>query len=95
MKPAPLNVPGRRVIMYGATQQEYETLPAVVMDEERGTVLTRWELTLEERAALLDGACVLLWITTMQKPLQPVAIEVEGLDEKGQRREKGNGHGRL
>ena len=64
--------------IYGALQPQYEPLPARV-DEEQGT-LTKWELSLDERRAILDGAKVGLRVLTFGQPLQPVYLFVEGTD---------------
>lgn len=72
----PIGVAGRHVT-YAADQPEYNPLKATV--EPDGTVHTRWQLTLDERRAILDGACIILEIATFNAPLQPLFIAVEGV----------------
>lgn len=67
-----------RHVTYAADQPEYNPLPAVV--EPDGTVHTRWQLTDDERRAILDGACITLAILTFNTPLQPLLMAVEGTD---------------
>lgn len=54
-----------------------QDLPALMFQE--GSILTAWSLTDEEREAILRGASVLLWTSTYGKPLQPLALRVQGV----------------
>lgn len=65
-----------RLVTYGAGQAEYLPLPARI-DHEGGT-FTVWSLSLEERAAILDGARIGLRLLTFGQPLQPIHLAVEG-----------------
>lgn len=64
--------------VYGANQPEYAPLPAR-LDSDGGT-FTLWELSLDERAAILDGARIGLRLLTFGAPLQPVYLAVEGTE---------------
>lgn len=67
-----------RLVLYGAGQEEYESLPARV--DQEGATFTKWSLSPEERQAILDGARVGLRILTFGNPLQPVYLAIEGTD---------------
>lgn len=64
--------------VYGATQtDQYEPLYARVTED--GQTVTRWKFSAEERRAIFEGQDLLLFITTFSNPLQPVALQVEGV----------------
>lgn len=65
--------------MYAEEQESYENLPAVI--DEVGVTWTRWELSGEERRAIVDGAGIELLLWTFGLPLQPVYMRVEGVEE--------------
>jgi hypothetical protein len=73
--PPPHVHPGAAPIVFAKDQPEYEPLPAAV-DMTTGLVLTEWELSAEDLAALVNGGRVRLWIWTFRHPLQPVRMEV-------------------
>lgn len=77
MNPVEPRREGHRVV-YGVGQPQYRPLPAVLTAEG---CWTSWELTLEERRAILDGARVELFIMTFDSPLQPVRLCIEGIEE--------------
>ncbi len=54
-------------------------LPARV---DETTVITTWELTAVEKAALLAGAPLVLQVMTFGSPLQPVMLYVQGVEEE-------------
>lgn len=60
-------------------QPPYLPLPARV---DESTVITTWELTAVERAALLGGAKLVVQITTFGDPLQPFMPYVQGVEEE-------------
>ena len=64
--------------VYGAGQPEYTPLPTRVDDES--AALSKWELSLEERRALMDGARVCLRHLTFGQALQPVYLFIEGTE---------------
>lgn len=75
MNPVDLpELPGIQKVIFAKDQPEYLPLPAYVY--ENGLVCTKWRLSAEELARLLEGEDVLLWIWTMGRPLQPVLVEV-------------------
>lgn len=64
-----------RTVMVG---QGVEPLPAVAVRTERGTeIRTEWELDFLERAAILNGARIVL---TFLGGVPPCRIEVDGID---------------
>jgi hypothetical protein len=77
MEPKTPVIPGSQVdeVCYAKDQPEYVPLPAVRTPD--GWILTRWELTAEERAAIADGGCIYLSIGTFGNPLQPVGLSTE------------------
>lgn len=64
--------------VYGANQPEYTPLPARL--DSDGATLTLWNLSLDERAAILDGARIGLRLLTFGNPVQPVYLAVEGTE---------------
>lgn len=79
MKPASPVIPGADLpeIAYGAGQQQYDPLPAVRLDGPEREIVTRWELTDEDRAAIAAGGSVYLHIYTFGLALQPVRLSTE------------------
>jgi hypothetical protein len=71
--------PDSRPVVFAKDQPEYEPLPALIFSD--GKVLTEWQLTEEERARILAGENIRLWIWTCGQPLQPVALEITGKDD--------------
>lgn len=77
MEPTDVNGEGRAVV-FAENQPEYFSLPARVTD--KGVVRTRWQFTPDERGAIADGACLELELHTFGQPLQPVHLEIEGIE---------------
>lgn len=77
MKPVSPIIPGAQLIetVYAANQPEYNPLP--VFKDADGTVLSRWHLSFKERIRVLFSGDVYLWMSTFNKPLQPVMMQVE------------------
>ncbi len=67
---------GATPIVFAKDQPQYDPLPAAV--DPNGLVLTEWELSAEDLAALLNGGRLRLWVWTFRQPLQPLALEVVG-----------------
>lgn len=73
---------GARLVIFAKDQPEYTPLPASV--DADGVVMTEWEPTADELAALFTGGRVRIWAHTLNKtpedwrrrPLQPVRVEV-------------------
>lgn len=76
MIPIPPKTPhaGAERIVFAKDQPEYDPLPAAV--DRDGLVMTEWEFTAEELAAIVNGGRLRLWIYTFRRGLQPVALEV-------------------
>jgi len=78
MKPASPVLPGYNAqeVVFAENQPEYMRLPAVRVESAEQQILTRWELSDEDRKKIADGADIYLWVSTFGMPLQPVAVEV-------------------
>ena len=73
----PIKFPGQNVIL-GENQPEYEPLPALVVpNDERGTIITCWELTDAEIELLVKTKRFYLSQYTFNSPLQPILLVVE------------------
>lgn len=59
-------------------QPEYQPLPALVTRD--GRVISQWKPTQSELEALFRGQPITLVIHTFLQPLQPIQIEVGGMD---------------
>lgn len=83
MNPASPVLPNQehREITYAKDQPEYLPLPAIVMQGVEKEVLTRWELTNEEKIALLSGGQIYLSLWTFGGPLQPIRLRVAHPEE--------------
>ena len=66
-------------MLCGATQEEYNTLPATLAYDADGNfiLVTRWKLSPDERAAVAAGGDVYLTVLTFGQPLQPVMLGTE------------------
>ena len=73
---------GAARITFAKDQPEYTPLPACI--DSSGLVLTEWEFTAEDLAAILNGGRLRLWVWTFRQPLQPMMLEAVG-DEPGRR----------
>ena len=62
--------------VYAKDQLQYNQLP--VIRHQDGVLLSRWRLSAEERAAIANGADIMLTNHTFNQPLQPVRLEVCG-----------------
>ncbi len=79
MKPTnPDGLPGKKIV-FAENQPEYIPLPSTV--EDAGEVWSRWELTDEERAAVVAGACIELRVSTFGHSLQPLYMRVQGVEK--------------
>jgi hypothetical protein len=76
-KPTTPIVPGMKLpeTIYAKDQKPYIPLPVFRYDD--GMVLSRWKLTWKERLLVLLRGDLFLWISTFNKPLQPVSIQIE------------------
>jgi hypothetical protein len=62
-----------------ANQPQYNTLHALRAPD--GRVMSRWELTRDERTAIADGADIFLSISTNGQPYPPTLVQVMRADE--------------
>ena len=69
----PLKFEGHNVIM-GEGQPDYEPLPA--FKDNDGVITTLWEFTPEEREAIANGENLMIQVSTFNKPLQPVGLQI-------------------
>ena len=68
---------GTRTAFVGPAGSGIEPLPAIAVRTDDGLeVRTEWDLTFDERAAILDGARVIL---TFLGRVPPCRIEIEGV----------------
>ena len=69
---------GFKKVRIAEHQPQYETLPALVSPE--GWNVSEWQLTEDERLAILDGATVYLYVWTFGRSMQPVNLAVRGVN---------------
>ena len=84
MKASSPVLPGHESIpetVFGAGQPQYTAIPAVIVPGPEGEVITRWEFTEEERAAIAGGASLYLSVLTFGKSFHPVLLRVATADE--------------
>lgn len=76
MKPSKvLEVPeGSERTMFAASQPQYLVLPATI--DPNGLVTTEWVPSQRERDRLLVGGRIRISVLTLNKPLQPIKVEV-------------------
>lgn len=81
MKPVDLKTEGYLdVVEFAKHQDQYMTLPAIRSKD--GSVWTLWQPSEAEAKAIAAGARVALRLWTFDRPLQPVALSVEGVEEE-------------
>lgn len=71
---------GYQRITFGEGQPQYRPLPALVGRMPEREVRTRWQPTEEEFTALMLGHPIELTQLTFGGQLQPVRLEVQGVD---------------
>jgi hypothetical protein len=83
MKPVSPVAPGSEAaeVIFAKDQKEYIPLPTLRLSTPQVPVISRWELTKDERASIASGADVVLTLWTFGQPLQPVLLEVCQKDE--------------
>lgn len=72
----PIEFPGSNVV-FGKDQPEYKPLPALVIQDSLGSVITCWELTDEEIEELTRTKRLYLKQLTFGNPLQPLLPTVD------------------
>lgn len=55
----------------------YIDLPAIKIDDGHGRIITRWQLSDEDRARIAAGGDIFLDVWTFGRPLQPVCLSTE------------------
>jgi hypothetical protein len=63
---------------FGASQPEYQPLPALVGNRPDVNVISRWEPTAEERQMIADGADIYVVQTTFGDLFHPINVAVGG-----------------
>lgn len=83
MKPVSPVIPGLEEYetVIAKDQTQYLPLPAFVGSEPDVPVMSRWRLTDEEREKVATGADIVLTLLTFGSSLQPIVLEVVGVDE--------------
>lgn len=77
MQAIPPNVPDSQEVVFAKDQDEYIPLPAAIVTRDEGqSVVTRWQFTEAERAAVAAGADLYLELLTFGAPLQPLRIHI-------------------
>lgn len=80
MRQATPVLPGHETLIketvIGVGQPQYDPLPAIIVPGHRGEVITRWELTDQEKILLLSGGHIYLSILTYSDRLQPIMLRV-------------------
>jgi hypothetical protein len=71
--PVVMGLEGHEVV-YAKDQPEYLPLPA--LRSEDGRVMSRWELSDEEREMIAGGADVFVTVLTFNQALQPIVVEI-------------------
>lgn len=66
--------------IFAKNQPEYMPLPALVSEDKRRIVTTRWELTAKDRAEIAAGADVFISLMTFGHPLQPLLVYIAPKD---------------
>lgn len=81
MKPVSPVIPGVLIdeVVYAADQPEYQPLPAFKC--VNGKILTRWEMTEEERRLVAEQGYIYLAVSTFNQPLQPVYLSATPPDQ--------------
>lgn len=74
MRPASPVIPGMEIdeVIYAADQPQYQPLPAFKC--VNGKILTRWELTEDEKKLVCEQGYLYLAVSTFNQPLQPVYL---------------------
>lgn len=84
MRPATPVLPGHEKLIketvVAKDQEEYMPLPSIIVPGPDGEVLTRWEMSDEEKALLLSGGHIYLSCWTFGGPLQPLKLRVATAD---------------
>ena len=69
-------------VIFAENQDEYESLPALQLDDRECTVVSRWKMSWRERLHVLFSGDLYVYVMTFGKPLQPYVLETECLVKK-------------
>lgn len=72
----PIDFPGTNCV-FGASQLEYQPLPAIKIKDVEGTVITCWQLTDEEINCIKETKCFYLKQLTFNAPYHPLLPMIE------------------
>ena len=77
MKPVSPVIPNEshKEIIVAEHQDEYQNLPSIRLADQ--SILTRWELTDEEKAIVAETGSIYLLMHTFGKPVTPVLLMAE------------------
>lgn len=69
-------VPGHDIneVVFGKGQLQYQELPAIILPTAQGEVVTRWQLSEEERARIAQTGEIWLCALTFNQPPQPLIV---------------------
>jgi hypothetical protein len=63
-------------VVYAENQEEYQPLPALKYNDEYGTVVSCWKLSIKERIKLLFTGKLWVGLVSFNKPLTPSYLTV-------------------
>lgn len=81
MQPATKVLPGFESYEVTFAKDQPGVNPLNVIKSPEGIVLSRWEFTQEERRAIASGSDLLLFVHTVNRPLQPYQMAVGHLND--------------
>ena len=68
-------------VVFGKNQPQFMPLPALVGRLPEVHVVSRWELSADERKAIAEGADVYTIQTTYNDAFQPLSVQIGGVDQ--------------
>jgi hypothetical protein len=83
MTPTSPVLPGSETIeiVLGKGQPQYIPMPAVYLERPSRPMITRFRLSEAERAAIAEGADIVLQQLTFRQPFQPVNLQIVHADQ--------------
>jgi hypothetical protein len=70
----PVEFKGQNIV-FGKDQPEYQPLPALVLPEESGQVITCWELSSAELEEVNKTGKIYVGMFTFNRPLMPLNVQ--------------------
>lgn len=67
----PVKFPGSNIV-YGLDQPQYQPMPAMVIDDPEGTMITCWQLTPEELKKISISGKIYIQVWTFKDDPQPI-----------------------